>query len=220
MDISYDGVSLTKSCGRSIEVLSGKFWSCRQVYPLAIGVAEKNFSDTMRAEEVTKSTLTNLRKEGVHVRNMIMDAPKRSGKIKIGNFIIGQRKLNFLFPFFVEIRNQKGHNSYYSCDICFRKATYYEPQANPQDRRRKAKGATMVYPANGEEADRRSHERHLQLARRSNMSPEDEEADFYGVNEGKLFLAKVLPHLDLVFDICIDWMHLVLEGKNDGIDGH
>lgn len=81
MDISYDGVSLTKSCGRSIEVLSGKFRSCRQIYPLAVGVAEKGFSDTMRAEEVTKATLTNLRKEGVHIRHIIMDAPKRSGEL-------------------------------------------------------------------------------------------------------------------------------------------
>ena len=81
LDISYDGVSLTKSCGRSIEVLSGKFSSCRQVYPLSVGVAEKNFSDTMRAEDVTKTTLTNLRKEGVHIRHIISDAPKRSGEI-------------------------------------------------------------------------------------------------------------------------------------------
>ena len=91
MDISYDGVALTKSCGRSIEVLSGKFLPCRQIYPLALGVAEKNFSDTMRAEEVTKATLTNFRKEGVHIRHMIMDAPKRSGEMKsvVKRFIIG-----------------------------------------------------------------------------------------------------------------------------------
>ena len=78
----------------------------------------------------------------------------------------------------------------------------------------------MVYPADGEEAAMRSHDRHLQLARRSNMNAEDKKSDFYGVKEGKPFLAKVLPHLDLVYDICIDWMHLVLEGKNDCLDGH
>ena len=98
MDISYDGVAVSNSCGRSFEVLSGKFLSCRQVYPLAVGVAEKGFSDTMRAEEVTKSTLANLRKEGVHIRHIIMDAPKRSGEIKSEIYIIGQRKFNFLFP--------------------------------------------------------------------------------------------------------------------------
>ena len=81
MDISYDGVSVSKSCGRSFEVLSGKFLSCRQVYPLALGMAEKGFSDTMKAKEVSKRTLTNLRKEGVHIRHMIMDAPKRAGNI-------------------------------------------------------------------------------------------------------------------------------------------
>ena len=78
----------------------------------------------------------------------------------------------------------------------------------------------MVYPADGEEAELRSHERHLQLARRSNLTSEDEEEDFFGVREGKIFLAKVLPHLDLVYDICIDWMHLVLEGKYDWLDGN
>ena len=62
-------------------MLSGKLLSCRQVYPLAVGIAEKGFSDTMKAEEVTKTTLTNLRKEGVHIRHIIMDAPKRSGEI-------------------------------------------------------------------------------------------------------------------------------------------
>ena len=72
----------------------------------------------------------------------------------------------------------------------------------------------MVYPANGEEAELRSHERHLQLARRSTLNPEeDAENEFYGVNEGKPFLTKVLPDLDLIYDICIDWMHNVLEGK-------
>ena len=73
----------------------------------------------------------------------------------------------------------------------------------------------MVFPADGEVAELRCHERHIQLSRRSNMTEEDEERDFYGVKEGKPFLAKVLPHLDLVYDICIDWMHLVLEGKHD-----
>ena len=81
MDISYDGVSVSKSCGRSFEILSGKFLPCRQVYPLAVGMAEKGFSDTMKAEEVSKRTLINLRKEGVHVRHMISDAPKRAGGI-------------------------------------------------------------------------------------------------------------------------------------------
>ena len=71
----------------------------------------------------------------------------------------------------------------------------------------------MVYPADGVQAEMRSHERHLQLARRSNVTAEDAERDFYGVREGKPFLAKILPHIDIVYDICIDWMHLVLEGK-------
>ena len=80
MDISYDGVKVSNSCGRSFEVLSGKFLSCRQVYPLAVGMAEKGFSDTMKVKEVSKRMLTNLTKEGVHIRHIIMDAPKRSGE--------------------------------------------------------------------------------------------------------------------------------------------
>ena len=107
MDISYDGVRVSNSCGRSFEVtyllnyisytpnsdklqlklishfkvLSGKFSTCRQVYALAIGKSEKGFSDTMKAEEVTKRTLINLRKEGLHIRHMVMDAPKRAGEM-------------------------------------------------------------------------------------------------------------------------------------------
>ena len=81
MDISYDGVRVSNSCGRSFEVLSGKFKTCRQVYPLCIGQAEKDFSETMKAEEVSKKTLTILRKEGLHIRHMVMDAPKRAGEI-------------------------------------------------------------------------------------------------------------------------------------------
>ena len=130
------------------------------------------------------------------------------------NTILAKENSIFFFPQFAECRNQKGHNSYYSCDLCFKRATHYEPQANPRDKRCKAKGATMVYPANGEEAELRSHERHLQLARRSRLNTaEDALEEFYGVKEGKIFLTKVLPHLDLVYDICIDWMHNVLEGK-------
>ena len=72
----------------------------------------------------------------------------------------------------------------------------------------------MVYPADGEEAELRSHEQHLQLAQRTILNTEqDQELDFYGVKEGKPFLAKVLPDFDLIHDICIDWMHNVLEGK-------
>lgn len=81
IDLSYDGVAATKSCGRSFEVLSGKFVDCRTVYPLSIGIAEKGFSDVMKAKEVMKTTLINLRKSGTTPNNWRMDAPKRSGRI-------------------------------------------------------------------------------------------------------------------------------------------
>ena len=101
MDISYDGVKVSNSCGRSFEVLSGKFKTCRQVYPLCIGQAEKGFSETMKAEEVSKKTLTNLRKEGVHVCDLVMDAPKRAGeKISIANYVF-MAKENSIFFFLI-----------------------------------------------------------------------------------------------------------------------
>ena len=80
MDFSYDGVAVTKSCGRSFEVLSGKFVECRQVYTLAVGIAEKGFSDIMKAKEVMKRTLVKLRKCGISPRHWRMDHPKRAGR--------------------------------------------------------------------------------------------------------------------------------------------
>ena len=80
-----------------------------------------------------------------------------------------------------------------------------------RDKRKKLKGATHVYPA-GRRAELRTHARHLQIAKREGP-PSDEENDFYGVHEGVPFLAEVLPHFDLVRDICIDWMHNVCEGS-------
>ena len=70
----------------------------------------------------------------------------------------------------------------------------------------------MVYPA-GESANLRSHERHLELADR--LYPErDGEHDYYGVKEGRSFLLEVLPHLDIVNDLVVDYMHNTVLGKH------
>lgn len=79
-----------------------------------------------------------------------------------------------------------------------------------KDKRKKKLGARMVFPA-GTRADLRSHERHMELAARAGPSS-DEDMEFYGVKEGPLFVSKILPHLDIIGDITIDWMHNVLEG--------
>lgn len=69
----------------------------------------------------------------------------------------------------------------------------------------------MVYPA-GETAALRSHERHLELA--DQVYPEqDGEHDFYGIKKGRTFLSEVLPHLDLVNDLVIDYMHNTVLGN-------
>ena len=80
-DISYDGVKLTNSCGRSFEVLSAMFSQCLEVYPLSIGIAERGFSDQLSAQDVIAGTLTELVSNGIRIRNIIPDHPKRAGEI-------------------------------------------------------------------------------------------------------------------------------------------
>ena len=106
--------------------------------------------------------------------------------------------------------------SYFGCDLCFAKSTRYTEAGQDQagrakrDNRKKAKGATHVWGA-GVRGEFRTHDRHMELAARAGPS-EDEENNFYGVHEGELFLTEVVPHLDIVTDIVIDWMHNVCEG--------
>ena len=80
LDVSYDGVEATNSCGRSFEVLSAKFDNCRQVYPLAIGIAEKGYSSILKADKVMKRTLRDLKGRGLTIRYFVLDHPKRCGK--------------------------------------------------------------------------------------------------------------------------------------------
>ena len=81
-----------------------------------------------------------------------------------------------------------------------------------KDRRKKSKGATMVYPA-GKTATLRTHARHMELAQRDGPLS-DEVEEYFGVKEGPVFLTEILPNLDIVRHICIDWMHNVCEGKS------
>ena len=68
----------------------------------------------------------------------------------------------------------------------------------------------MVYPVSNEEFELRTHARHLELADRAN--PEQDGPDYFGVKPGRPFLSKIFPHMDVVRDIVIDYMHLVCEG--------
>ena len=113
--------------------------------------------------------------------------------------------------------------SYYGCDLCFARSLRFVENATTQDeiaaaggtrrgrnrakvdKRVRPKGATHVYPA-GTRGDLRTHDRHLELASRTGPTKkEDRKSDFYGVYEGTPFLTKVVPHLDLIYDIPIDW---------------
>ena len=108
-----------------------------------------------------------------------------------------------------ECRGQKNCASYYGCDICFMRSVRHLPKKDRNDKRKKIKGATMVYPRGGT-APLRTHERHIELADRS--QPDDEDNDYYGVTEGRSFLVSLLPDLDLVNHLVIDYMHNCLLG--------
>ena len=79
-DLSFDGVKLTKSCGRSFEVVSCQFEGCRQTFPLSIGIAEKGFSHLLTSKHVMSQPIRHLTENGVRIRNIIPDHPKRCGE--------------------------------------------------------------------------------------------------------------------------------------------
>ena len=78
--MSHDGPPTSFGHGRTSFEISGKFVGCRQLYTLAVGVAEEGFSHAMRGERVRvrESILRNLRKSGVRTRFWKMDPPKAS----------------------------------------------------------------------------------------------------------------------------------------------
>ena len=69
----------------------------------------------------------------------------------------------------------------------------------------------MVYPAGSDDSTLRSHNRHLELAER--IHPESDGPDFYGVKQGITFLIESLPHIDIINDIVIDYMHNCCLGR-------
>ena len=79
-DLSFDGVKLTNSCGRSFEVVSCQFEGCRQIYPLSVGIAEKDFSELLTSKHVMAQPINRLTENGVSIRNIIPDHPKRCGE--------------------------------------------------------------------------------------------------------------------------------------------
>ena len=70
----------------------------------------------------------------------------------------------------------------------------------------------MVYPAGGN-AMLRTHDRHLELASRAKPE-EDAPHKYFGIKEGQNFLVTVLPELNIIDDLVIDYMHNCLLGKN------
>lgn len=78
--MSHDGPPTSFGQGRTSFEISGKFVGCRQLYTVAVGVAEEGFSHAMRGERVRvrESILRNLRKSGVRTRFWKMDPSKAS----------------------------------------------------------------------------------------------------------------------------------------------
>lgn len=70
----------------------------------------------------------------------------------------------------------------------------------------------MVYPAGGN-AELRTHDRHLELASRAKPE-EDAPFEYFGIKEGQNFLVTILPELNIIDDLVIDYMHNCLLGKN------
>ena len=101
------------------------FSQCLDVYPLAIGIAERGYSDQLSAEEVIAGTLKKLVSLGIRIRHLIPDHPKRCGetmymtwsKIFFGHAI--PLKIPDCLKILSELRLQKTCASYYGCDLCF-----------------------------------------------------------------------------------------------------
>ena len=60
--------------------MSAMFSECIEVYPLSIGIAERGFSDQLTAKDVMAATLKRLVRNGIHIRSLIPDHPKRAGE--------------------------------------------------------------------------------------------------------------------------------------------
>ena len=73
--------------------MSAMFSECIEVYPLSIGIAERGFSDQLTAKDVMAATLKRLVRNGIHIRSLIPDHPKRAGKKTSSNEINGMANL-------------------------------------------------------------------------------------------------------------------------------
>ena len=71
----------------------------------------------------------------------------------------------------------------------------------------------MVYPSGAPNAELRSHDRHIELADRAKPEEDGGEPDYFGVKEGQSFLIGLLPQLNIIDHIPIDYMHNCLLGK-------
>ena len=69
----------------------------------------------------------------------------------------------------------------------------------------------MVFPV-GDSASIRTHGRHLELASRAN--PEEDGPEYFGIKEGQNFLVEILPELNIIDHLVIDYMHNCLLGRD------
>ena len=98
VQMSIDGVALSNSSGRSMEVISLRFRKCGIVYPISILLPEKGYKPTK--EEILSDFIQSMLRSGLKVRTCIADSPMRSLVIGI-----------------------KLHSGYYSCPFCVAKGT-------------------------------------------------------------------------------------------------
>ena len=100
--LSVDGVNETRSTSRSLEVVSLKFQGCQQVYPCLISRPEPHRKKAMKhwVDAYMSLFVLELVDLGQPVEHMVMDAPERAN-----------------------VRKQKAHGGYYSCDLCMANPT-------------------------------------------------------------------------------------------------
>jgi len=95
--MSIDGINETNSSSRSLEVVSLRFASCREIYPCMISRPEphRKRETRHRVDAYIARFIQDLKDMARTVEDMFLDAPERA-----------------------VVRQQKGHGGYFCCDLC------------------------------------------------------------------------------------------------------
>lgn len=105
VEVSVDGVNECNSTSRSLEILSLRFVSCRNIYVSMI--ARPQVFHKVSQKQTFECYLTEFIEElndlGLRISLVVMDAPERS-----------------------TCRKQKQHGGFYSCDTCYANPENYQ----------------------------------------------------------------------------------------------